>query len=84
MTRGWNSSAGGQVRELGCSDGEEKLQGDLSVAFQCLKEAKKKDGDRLLSRGCCNRTRGDGFKLKEGDSGWTLLKLLKLLKLLNC
>jgi len=23
-------------------------------------------GDRLFSRACCNRTRGNGFKLKEG------------------
>ena len=42
------------------------LQGDLIAAFQYLKEAYKKDGDRLLSRACSNRTRGDGFKLKEG------------------
>ncbi|KAK4831311.1 LOW QUALITY PROTEIN: hypothetical protein QYF61_016800, partial [Mycteria americana] len=28
--------------------------------------SKEKDGDRLFSRVCCNRTRGDGFKLKEG------------------
>jgi len=32
------------------------------VAFQYLKGAYKKDGDRL----CCDRTRGNGSKLKEG------------------
>jgi len=31
-----------------------------------LKGACKKDGDKLFSRVCCDRTRGDGFKLKEG------------------
>ncbi|KAK4815809.1 hypothetical protein QYF61_007249 [Mycteria americana] len=31
-----------------------------------LKGAYKKDGDKLFSRACCNRTRGNGFKLKEG------------------
>jgi len=26
----------------------------------------KKEGDRLLTRVCCDRTRGNGFKLEEG------------------
>ena len=43
-----------------------RLWGDLIAAFQYLKGAYKKDGDRLLSRACSDRTRGDGFKLKEG------------------
>ena len=36
------------------------------MAFQYLKGAYKKDGDRLFSRACCYRTWGNGFKLKEG------------------
>jgi len=36
------------------------------VAFQYLKGAYKKDGGKRFSRACCNRTRGNGFKLKEG------------------
>jgi len=36
------------------------------AAFQYLKAAYKEDGDKLFSRACCNRTRGNGFKLKEG------------------
>ena len=43
-----------------------RLQVDLTVAFQYLKGAYKKDRDRLFSRACCNRTRAHGFKLKEG------------------
>ena len=34
-------------------------------AFQYLKGAYKRDGDRLFSRACCNRTRDNGFKLIE-------------------
>jgi len=44
-----------------------RLWGDLIAAFQYLKRAYKKDGDRLFSRACCDRTRGNGFKLKEGS-----------------
>jgi len=36
------------------------------VAFQYLKGAYKKDGDRLFSRACCDRTKGNGFRLQEG------------------
>ena len=43
-----------------------RLRGDLIAAFQYLKGAYKKDGDKLFSRSCCDRTRGNGFKLKEG------------------
>jgi len=42
-----------------------QLQGDLTAAFQYLKGAAKKDGDRLFSRACCDSTRDNGFKLKE-------------------
>jgi len=34
--------------------------------FQYLKGAYKKDGDKLFSKACYDRTRGNGFKLKEG------------------
>ena len=49
----------------GCSAWR-RLGGDLIAAFQYLKGAYKKDRDRLFSRACCSRTRGNGFKLKEG------------------
>jgi len=45
---------------------EEKGLGDIRVAFHYLKEDHNKEGDRPFSRICCDRTRGKGFKLKEG------------------
>ncbi|KAK4814164.1 hypothetical protein QYF61_009982 [Mycteria americana] len=46
--------------------GEERLRGDLTAAFQYLKGAYKKAGEGLFTRACSDRTRGNGFKLKEG------------------
>jgi len=68
MTRGleplcWKERLG----ELGLGSLQKsRHQGYLIVAFQYLKGAYKKDGDRVFSRACCDRTRGNGFKLKEG------------------
>jgi len=36
------------------------------VAFQYLKGTCKKDEDRIFSRACCDRTRGNGGKRREG------------------
>ena len=36
------------------------------MAFQYLKGSYRKEGDRLFSRVCGDRTRGNGFKLREG------------------
>ena len=56
-----------RLSELGLFSLEERrLQGDLTVAFQYLKESYRKEGDRLFSRVCADRTRGNGFKHKEG------------------
>jgi len=36
------------------------------AAFHGLKGAYNKDGDKLFSRACCDKTRSNGFTLKEG------------------
>jgi len=36
------------------------------VSFQYLKEGYRKDGDDLFSKAHCDRTRSNGFKLREG------------------
>ncbi|KAK4826714.1 hypothetical protein QYF61_010929 [Mycteria americana] len=56
-----------RLRELGLFSLEtRRLQGDLIAAFQYLKGAYRKDGDRLVSKACCDRTRSNGFRLSEG------------------
>ncbi|GAB0183543.1 mitochondrial enolase superfamily member 1 [Grus japonensis] len=55
------------LRELGLFSLEKRrLQGDLVAAFQYLKEAYRKDGEGLVAKACSDRTRSNGFKLKEG------------------
>jgi len=52
-----------------CSMEKRRLRGDLIASFQYLKGSYRKEGDRLFSRVCGNRTRGKSFKIKEGRFG---------------
>ena len=47
-------------------DAREGCGETLTAAFQCLKGAYRKEGENVFSRTCCNRTRRNGFKLREG------------------
>jgi len=55
-----------RLRESGLfSLQKRRLWGDLIAAFQYIKGAYKKDGNKLFGKACCDKTRGNGFKLKE-------------------
>ncbi|PKU43986.1 hypothetical protein llap_5705 [Limosa lapponica baueri] len=54
-------------RELGLFSLQNRsLWEELTAAFQYLKGSYKRDGEGLFIRECSDRTRGNGFKVKEG------------------
>jgi len=60
-------SYGDSLRELGLFSLEKRrLGGYLIVVFHYLKGTYSKDGDNLFSKACCDRTRSNGFKVREG------------------
>jgi len=56
-----------RLRPLGLFSLEKRrLWGHLVAAFQYLKGAYRKDEENIFSRACCDRTRDNSFKLREG------------------
>jgi len=56
-----------RLRDLGWFSLEKRsLWAHLIAAFQYLRGTYRKDGEGLVIRECSDRTRGNGFRLKEG------------------
>jgi len=63
-----------------------RLRGHLIAAFQYLKGAYTKDEDNIFSRACCDRTRSNGFKLRESRFRLDIRKkffMIRVVKHLN-
>jgi len=55
----------GNVPPVSGQPGEGKAVGDLRAAASAWRGGRK-DGENIFSRACCDRTRSNGFKLREG------------------
>uniref|UniRef100_A0A8B9J1E0 Reverse transcriptase domain-containing protein n=1 Tax=Amazona collaria TaxID=241587 RepID=A0A8B9J1E0_9PSIT len=73
-----------RMRKLGLfSLQKRRLCEDLIAAFQYLKGAYRDAGERLFIRDCSERTRGNGFKLKQGKFRWDMRKKFLTLRVVR-
>jgi len=60
-----------------------RLWRDLIAAFQYLKGACMKEGNKLFNRVCCDRIGRNGFRLKKGGFRLDIRKKLYMIRLVK-
>ena len=61
-----------------------RLWGELRAVFHYLKGDYKKEGDKLFNSVCYDRTRGNGFKLKEWSFRLAIRKKSFTVRVVRC
>jgi len=73
-----------RLRELGLFSLEKRrLWEDLLVTFQYFKGPYRNDRENIFSKACCDRTRHNGFKLREGRFRLDIRKKFFAMKLVK-